>query len=48
LHTKLARAPIPLAMIPEGKNSFRLQPVSPNRQARPKPTSVAQPPMSAA
>ena len=48
LHTKLARAPIPLAMIPEGKNSFRLQPVNPNRQARPKPTSVAQPPMNAA
>lgn len=48
LHTKVALAPIPLAMIPEGKNSFRLQPVSLNRQARPKPTSVAQPPMTAA
>jgi hypothetical protein len=48
IHAKLARTPIPLAMIPEGKNSFRLQPVSPIRQARPKPTSVAQPPMNAA
>jgi hypothetical protein len=28
LHGRLARTPIPLAMIPEGKNSFRLQPVS--------------------
>ena len=48
LHTKLARTPIPLAMIPEGKNSYRLQPVRHNRQARPKPASVAQIPLTAA
>jgi hypothetical protein len=41
MHAKLARAPIPLAMIPEGKNSFRLQPVSLNRQAHPKPPPAA-------
>ena len=28
LHKQLDRSPIPLAMIPDGKNSFRLQPVS--------------------
>jgi hypothetical protein len=27
LHSRPDRAPIPLAMIPAGKNSFRLQPV---------------------
>jgi len=32
MHTKPDRASIPLAMIPEGNNSFRLQPVSLNRQ----------------
>jgi hypothetical protein len=36
LHGKSDRAPIPLAMIPAGKNSFRLQPVSQNGQARAK------------
>jgi hypothetical protein len=36
LHGRPDRAPIPLAMIPAGKNSFRLQPVSPNGQARAK------------
>jgi hypothetical protein len=36
MHTNLDRAPIPLAMIPAGKNSYRLQPVSINRQAHPK------------
>ena len=35
LHAKPDRSPIPLAMIPEGKNSFRLQPVRVNRGARP-------------
>jgi hypothetical protein len=28
LHAHLHRAPVPLALIPAGKNSFRLQPVS--------------------
>jgi hypothetical protein len=36
MHTHLDRTPIPLAMIPEGKNSFRLQPVRPNGQVRAK------------
>jgi hypothetical protein len=36
LHGKSSRASIPLAMIPSGKNSFRLQPVSQNGQARAK------------
>ncbi|MGD0682586.1 MAG: hypothetical protein ABR990_11080 [Terracidiphilus sp.] len=36
MHAKLDRAPIPLAMIPSGKNSYRLQPVCINRQARPR------------
>jgi hypothetical protein len=36
MHAKLDRAPISLAMIPSGKNSYRLQPVCINRQARPK------------
>jgi hypothetical protein len=37
LHGKPDRAPIPLAMIPAGKNSFRLQPVRLNRVARAHP-----------
>jgi hypothetical protein len=36
MHTKMDRAPIPLAMIPEGINSYRLQPVCLNKQARAK------------
>jgi len=36
MHTKLDRTPVPLAMIPAGKNSYRLQPVCLNRQTRPK------------
>ncbi len=36
MHAKPDRTPIPLAMIPEGKNSFRLQPVRLNGQARAK------------
>jgi hypothetical protein len=36
MHTKPDRTPIPLSMIPEGKNSFRLQPVRLNGHARPK------------
>ncbi len=39
MHTKPDRAPIPLAMIPEGKNSFRLQPVRLNGHARAKTAS---------
>jgi hypothetical protein len=34
LHSKPDRAPIPLALVPSGKNSFRLQPVSMNGHAR--------------
>ena len=34
MHAQLDRTSIPLAMIPEGKNSFRLQPVRPNGQVR--------------
>lgn len=43
LHGKPNRAPVPLAMIPAGKNSFRLQPVSLNAHTKPKavPGSVA-------
>jgi hypothetical protein len=48
MHRNPDRSPIPLAMIPEGKNSYRLQPFRPNRQPRPKATSVTQPPMTAA
>jgi hypothetical protein len=36
MHTQPDRTPIPLAMIPEGKNSFRLRPVYLNREARAK------------
>jgi hypothetical protein len=36
MHTKPDRTPIPLAMIPEGKNCFRLQPVRQNGQMRDK------------
>jgi len=36
MHTRLDRTPVPLAMIPAGKNSYRLQPVCLNRQNRPK------------
>jgi hypothetical protein len=36
MHAKLDRDPIPLALIPEGKNSFRLRPVRLNDQARAK------------
>ena len=41
MHTKLDRAPIPLAMIPEGKNSYRLQPLCLNRQVRAKLSPAA-------
>ena len=36
LHSRPDRASIPLAMIPAGKNSFRLQPVSVSAPAREK------------
>jgi hypothetical protein len=36
LHAKPDRAPIPLAMIPEGENRFRLQPVRQHGQANAK------------
>ena len=41
MHTNLDRAPIPLSMIPEGKNSYRLQPARVNGHARPKPPPAA-------
>jgi hypothetical protein len=43
MHTKVDRASVPLAMIPEGNNSFRLQPVRLHGQiqARPHPAAVA-------
>jgi hypothetical protein len=34
LHAKIDRASVPLAMIPEGKNCFRLQPVRINAPAQ--------------
>jgi hypothetical protein len=37
MHGRSDRAPVPLAMVPEGKNSFRLQPVSINGHAKAKP-----------
>ncbi len=40
MHTRLDRASIPLAMIPEGKNSFRLEPVRMNRRLRANLTSA--------
>ena len=41
MHTHPDRAPILLAMIPEGENSFRLQPVRPNGHARAKAPPMA-------
>jgi hypothetical protein len=41
MHAKLDRMPVPLAMIPEGKNSYRLQPVRLNRHVRAKLAPVA-------
>lgn len=34
MHAKTDRSPVPLAMIPEGKNCFRLQPVQLHGHAR--------------
>jgi hypothetical protein len=39
LHAKPGRTSVPLSMIPEGENSFRLQPVRLNGAARPKQPS---------
>lgn len=39
LHAKPYRTPVPLAMIPAGKNSFRLQPAPVHGQHRIKPVS---------
>jgi hypothetical protein len=41
MHAKLDRGPIPLAMIPSGKNSYRLQPLCIDRQAHHKLVSAA-------
>ncbi len=38
-HEKPSRTPVPLAMIPNGKNSFRLRPISMNGLSRYKPAS---------
>ena len=37
-HGRPGQDPIPLALIPSGKNCFRLQPIFVNRQPRTKPT----------
>jgi hypothetical protein len=34
LHSKPNRAPVPLALVPAGKNSFRLQPIAMNGHAK--------------
>lgn len=36
MHASRNRTPVPLAMVPAGKNAFRLQPVSADAQARTK------------
>lgn len=36
MHASRGRNPVPLAMIPSGDNSFRLQPVTPIAPARPR------------
>ncbi len=38
-HEKPSRTPVPLAMIPNGKNSFRLRPIAMNARSRYKPAS---------
>jgi hypothetical protein len=39
LHGRMDRSPIPLSMIPAGKNVFRLQPAPPNSHSRTKPAT---------
>jgi len=39
-HGRPGDAPIPLALIPSGKNCFRLQPIGSNGRSRLKPVSV--------
>jgi hypothetical protein len=34
LHDRLSRSPIPLAMIPAGKNCFKLRPIAPNGHSK--------------
>jgi hypothetical protein len=43
MHAKTDRSPLPLAMIPEGRNCFRVQPVRARARARAKvaPTGAA-------
>jgi hypothetical protein len=41
LRNKLDRAPIPLAMIPAGNNSFRLQSITGKRQLRTRQAPIA-------
>jgi hypothetical protein len=38
-HERPSRDPVPLAMIPNGKNCFRLRPIASNGHARNKPAS---------
>jgi hypothetical protein len=38
-HERPCQAPVPLAMIPAGKNTFRLRPIAANGYARSKPSS---------
>ena len=40
-HMKPVRKPIPLAMIPSGKNSFRLRPASEHGHSRLSPTEIS-------
>lgn len=42
-HGKVGESPLPLAMIPSGKNSFRLQPLSLRGHARMKPAQSHMP-----
>lgn len=45
---KAGESPAPLAMIPSGKNSFRLQPISMRRPSRVKSSPQDEPPLNAA
>jgi hypothetical protein len=40
-HTKPGRTPIPLAMIPSGKNSFRLRPATVHGHSRLRPAAMS-------
>jgi len=40
-HGRPGDAPVPLALIPSGKNIYRLQPIAANGKAKPRPALVA-------